>query len=110
MGTPSPETFILRNNIIYISDYYYVSADQFTHQNNLYYFLNPITRLGYTAGPGELVANPQFIDLANYDFHLMSTSPAINAGINLGYTKDFDQNPVPIDNVPDLGAFEYQGN
>jgi parallel beta-helix repeat protein len=111
LGTPLPDTYIFQNNIIDISDYYWVSTFQFTHQNNLYYFLNSMTNLGYTLGPGELLkTDPQFIDLANYDFHLMSTSPAINTGINLGNTEDFDQNPVPINNVPDLGAFEYQGN
>jgi hypothetical protein len=101
----------LRNNIIYISDYYWVATEEFTHQNNLYYFLNSKSTLGYALGPGELLeVDPQFEDVTNYDFHLMSSSPAINAGINLGYTEDFDQNPVPIGNVPDLGAFEYQGN
>ncbi len=110
LGTPSPATYILRNNIIYISDYYWVSTHQFTHHNNLYYFLNPKTTLGFTRDPSELMADPQFIDLAHCDFHLTSTSPAINAGIDLGYTEDFDQNPVPIDSVPDLGAYEYQGN
>ncbi len=109
-GDPSPDTYILRNNIIYISDYWWVSSYQFTHQNNLYYLLNPTTRLGFTLEPSEFVANPQFINLANYDFHLTSTSPAINAGIDLGYKQDFDLNPVPIGNVPDLGAFEYHGN
>jgi hypothetical protein len=109
-GTPLPDTYILRNNIIYISDYYWVSKSQFTHQNNLYYFLNPSTTLGFALGAGENIANPKFIDLTNDDFHLMSTSPARNAATNIGYTEDFDLNPVPIDNVPDLGAFEYQGN
>ena len=109
-GTPDPTAYVLRNNIIYISDYYWVATDQFTHQNNLYYFLNSRTRLGYTLGPDELMADPQFLDVASYDFHLKSTSPAINAGRNLGYTEDFDQNPVPTGTVPDLGAYEYQGN
>ena len=110
-GAPSPDSYILRNNIIYISDYWWVSSYQFTHQNNLYYLLNPHTHLGFTLRPDELLmVDPQFVDLANYDFHLKSTSPAINAGINLGYTEDFDLNPVPVGSVPDLGAFEYHGN
>jgi hypothetical protein len=56
------------------------------------------------------MGNPQFIDSATNDFHLKSTSPAINSGINLGYSKDFEQNPVPIGKLPDLGAYEYQRN
>jgi len=107
-GNPLPDTYILRNNIIYISDYYWVSTFQFTHQNNLYYFPNPKTQLGFSLGTGELVTNPQFIDSANNDFHLISTSPALDRGMILGYDQDFDRNLVPVNNLPDLGAFEHQ--
>jgi hypothetical protein len=112
MGTPSTDTsYILRNNIIYLSNYWLVSYDEIIHENNLYY-LPYGTQLGYPKGPGpnEIVnINPQFIDLNGLDFHLMPTSPAINAGTNLGYTQDFELNPVPAGNFPDLGALEYQG-
>jgi hypothetical protein len=111
MGTPNTGTsYIMRNNIIYLSDYYYVSTEEITHQNNLYYFLNPNTRPGYTLNASESIANPLFLDLDNYNFHLLPTSPAVNAGMNLGYTNDFDQNPVPFGNLPDIGAYEYQGH
>jgi len=36
-------------------------------------------------------------------------SPAIDAGLNLGYQTDFDNLPVPSGPSPDLGAFEYLG-
>lgn len=39
------------------------------------------------------------------DFHLQSTSPAINTGTNVGLTQDFDGNP--ISGVPDIGVFEF---
>jgi len=110
-GNPTSGTYYLRNNIIYLSDYYTVTKDPIEHQNNLFYFRNSRTTLGFTAGPGELVrVDPQFVDLANQDFHLKATSPARNAGINLGYTVDFDLNPVPSGNLPDLGAFEFQSH
>ena len=109
-GAPLLDTFILVNNIIYISDYYWISTYQFVHHNNLYYFLNPRTTLGFTRDPSELIADPQFMDLTDHDFHLRSTSPAIDAGIDLGYTEDFDLDPVPVGDDPDLGAFEYQGD
>jgi hypothetical protein len=111
MGTPSTQNYILRNNILYISDYWKVFDNPITHENNLYYFINPDTQLGYPLGPNELLrVDPKFVDLANYDFHLLPSSPAINAGLNLGYPLDFDLNPVPSNNIPDLGAFEYQGS
>jgi hypothetical protein len=49
--------------------------------------------------------NPQFVDPANGDFHLQTTSPAVNAGIGLGFTHDIEGNPIV--GVPDIGAYEY---
>ena len=43
----------------------------------------------------------------NSDFHLQSTSPAINAGAKVGLIEDFSSNPII--GVPDIGAYEYQG-
>ena len=42
------------------------------------------------------------------DFHLQSTSPAINAGTPVGLTTDYEGNPVPSGLLPDIGAYEYQ--
>jgi parallel beta-helix repeat protein len=109
-GTPTPEMYIFRNNIIYISDYYWVVKEPITHENNIYYFLNPKTTLGVSFGPHEYLNNPQFVNIADYDFHLLSISPAIDNGIDLNYTNDYDLNPVPINYLPDSGAFEYQGH
>jgi hypothetical protein len=44
------------------------------------------------------------------DFHLKPGSPAIDSGIDLNYTMDFDGNKVPHGSAPDIGAFEYTGN
>jgi len=49
-------------------------------------------------------ANPLFVSPATHDFHLKSGSPALNAGMNLGYTRDVVGNPVG--KSPDLGAYE----
>jgi len=50
-------------------------------------------------------ANPNFIDAAGNDFHLLSTSPAIDAGTDVGLAMDYDGQPIK--GLPDIGAFEY---
>jgi len=50
------------------------------------------------------VAN--FVDSANKDFHLQSTSLAINKG-DTGYAPKNDYDNKIRDNKPDLGAYEY---
>ncbi len=43
--------------------------------------------------------------LQDLDFDLQSSSPAINAGTDVGLTTDYAGNP--ISGLPDIGAFEY---
>jgi hypothetical protein len=51
--------------------------------------------------------NPLFFDADNGNYHLLSNSPAINAGTMPFATKDYDGNPIPNGNAADIGAFEY---
>ena len=107
-GTPAKDSFLVYNNIFYLHRMTKVSnTSSFIHENNLYY-LTGGTNIGLTLGNGEKVADPRFVNLAEKDFHLQSSSPAIDAGINLGYILDNDNNLV--NKPPDLGAFEYQSN
>jgi hypothetical protein len=53
-------------------------------------------------------ADPLFINASGYNFHLQSISPAINAGIDVGLTEDYEGKPVPQGLGVDIGAFEYQ--
>jgi hypothetical protein len=48
---------------------------------------------------------PGFTDSTNHDFTLAVGSPCINAGINVGQTKDFAN--VDVGNPPEIGAYEY---
>jgi parallel beta-helix repeat protein len=84
----------------------------FTHTNNIYK-LSGSASLGFTLGTAEMstsatiwtdtVGLPQV-----WDYHLVSGSPAINAGINVGLTRDFGNNTVS--NPPDAGIYEYTSN
>ena len=51
--------------------------------------------------------NPLFISVPELDFHLQSGSPCIDAGIETLAQFDFEGNPIPIGNAPDIGIYEY---
>ena len=53
-------------------------------------------------------ADPLFVSTSTSDFHLLPSSPAINAGINVSLTMDYEGNPVPVGSGPDIGAYENQ--
>jgi hypothetical protein len=102
----------IRNNIFY-SDIQIANTGSFTRSNNLYYMVNMVngSGVGYGLGSGEKSSNPLFVNLAGKDFHLQLTSPAIDAGIDLGYNKDFDGTAVPqavSSLIPDMGSYEFK--
>jgi len=106
-GAPTAETFWARNNIFYADGFKFIANESgFTHHHNLYH-LDGGTELGFTLGQAEQVADPQFASLPDEDFDLLPGSPAIDAGIDLGYALDFEGRPVPVGSAPDQGAFEY---
>jgi hypothetical protein len=89
-----------------------------THSNNLYYA--PGTNPNYASINGNTYtkstitswestaksADPLLVNLAGFDWHLQSGSPAVNAGVAIpGLTKDYDGNT--ISGLPDIGAYEY---
>ncbi len=55
----------------------------------------------------NIQANPMFVDAANGDYHLQAGSPAIDAGVDVGLTEDYEGNPIV--GLPDIGPYEYQG-
>lgn len=98
----------VRNNIFY-SDVQIANNGNFTHTNNLYHMVNMVngSGIGYSLGSGEMTGSPLFVNVGAGDFHLQSGSPAIGAGLILGYTSDFEGNPIPVGSAPDLGAYQY---
>ena len=64
---------------------------------------------GASAGAGDLSLDPMFADPGNKDYRLQAGSPAVNAAILWpAVVIDFDGNPRPTGDAPDLGAFELQ--
>jgi len=68
-----------------------------------------------TVNPDNCInQNPQFVDAANKNYHLQSTSPCIHIGNNsyvpAGVTTDLDGNPriYPEGGTVDLGVYEFQ--
>ena len=66
----------------------------------------------FPLGPHSGVGNPMFNDPAAGDFHLAGGSPAVDSGIDMGYSADLEGRSVPRDGngdgvvVADRGAFE----
>jgi hypothetical protein len=114
-GTMTDTTAIFRNNIFYLHGWKEVEwgNGMYKTSHNLYYKTNGSTYFGnkLVLGPGDVVANPMFVTLdtsriGTYDLHLRSSSPAIDAGLNLGYKYDIDSVVLPTGVSPDIGAFE----
>jgi hypothetical protein len=116
-GSPVADTvWDLRNNIFWIvnktgsSTYTINNGTKTVHINNLYRLTNGAVP-GYTlSGSESLTSNKNFIDTSNtdplyWDFNLISTSPAINTGTNVGLSPDFNGNVVS--GTPSIGILQY---
>ena len=53
----------------------------------------------------NIETNPLFINSSTNNYNLNATSPAINAGINVGLTSDFNNNL--LNGLPDIGVLEF---
>jgi len=93
----------IKNNIIYsagISDVVKYKNSKITIQQ-----FNSQSQDGDVIS-GNSQQNPEFVNLGN-DFRLKEGSPAIDAGIDVGLSEDFEGNSVPEGSAPDIGAYEY---
>ncbi len=61
----------------------------------------------FVVGDRDRFGNPNFVNAPGADFHLQPTSPAINAGTNVGLTRDYAGTLVPQGPLPDIGAYEH---
>ena len=105
---PTGPYIAARNNIIYqLSGESYINANTNASgisggSNNIWY--------GAGNGPsqttGNLNSDPKLVNPSGYDFHLQSSSPAVNAGTSIsGLTYDLDG--TVRGSTFDIGAYEY---
>jgi hypothetical protein len=89
--------------------FYRLDHDSIPKQANQWAYQRKYLGGGLQVQRGDKIGDPLFRDMANGDFRLKPGSPAIDAGMKLGYKRDFAGNQVPIGDAPDMGAFEWQG-
>ena len=90
---------LVRNSIL--SNIYYPSLTNTTFHRNL-------SMPDLNLGNGNISEDPMFTDPANYDFHLMTGSPAIDAADpNVTNDRDLEGVRRPQGAGPDIGAFEH---
>jgi hypothetical protein len=63
---------------------------------------------GVRLGPGSVAANPRFRDPHAGNFRLLPSSPAIDRGVRLGFSRDLVGTRLPLEGKPDAGCFEYR--
>jgi hypothetical protein len=72
-------------------------------ENNLFYGSGPAP--GAPSITGSIAANPMLVNVAEYDFRLISGSPAANSGVAVPETTDIIGVPVPQGSGYPIGAF-----
>jgi len=100
------KTVDLKNNIITdLSKGIDVDGGTVTANYNLVHG-NTTQYEGITAGINDVSSEAVFTNSGAEDFSLQSTSPAIDAGTDVGLTADYAGNSIY--GLPDMGAYEYQ--
>ncbi len=94
----------IKNNILYQNTNQVTSGNGNVFDYNLYY--PDVSFSG--KGIHSISADPLFVNVSDYNYHLQSTSPAINFGTTISsITKDYDGNGRPQGSAYDIGAYEF---
>jgi len=110
---------LLRNNIIADNGTFGVGGDgtvSLSEYNDLWNNHDgSYQMITVTLGAGNLAVDPQFVDVANSDYHLQADSPCIDAGTGTNAPiVDFEGDSRPLDgdldgtSVVDIGADEFK--
>ncbi len=118
-GGKKAHDITIRNNIFANSTYrngFIGDTDNVTITNNL--FTNGFSELFQKQGTltnlqssNNITGNPQFVNQSGNDFHLQSSSPAIDAGfLSIGDYANKDKDGIirPQGKGNDIGAYEYR--
>ncbi|HWY75086.1 MAG TPA: LamG-like jellyroll fold domain-containing protein [Verrucomicrobiae bacterium] len=101
-----PSSGAVYNNIFYGVNCFLIQSTQVTGGNNLIYY--PGESLSPQFSSDIVNQDPEFVSVANYNFHLLPTSPAIDKGAALSIvTNDMDGVPRPQGLAWDIGASEF---
>jgi hypothetical protein len=116
---------VVQNNIFAGSSnetwyYIYIQSGTYRGDNNLFFGgangwqdrgVTMATLVAWRASSGQdgrsLNSDPLFV--SSSDFRLKPSSPAIDAGVNVGLTKDILGVAIPQGSAPDIGAYEVGG-
>ncbi len=110
---PATNNTVWRNNIFVMANglqaFHNGLGARQIHDHNFYFSADDSTidPIPGTPGVGEKIGDPLFVDYAKRDYHLKAESPAVGAGIPLGFTKDLDGRTIPVGKAPNMGAYEY---
>lgn len=97
---------IVENNILYQNSPQLWQGTGNVYDYNLYF-----PDISFTGkGSHDITGDPQFVNTGVGDYHLVSSSPAINKGASLlEVSKDIEGNARPQGSAYDIGAYEYVG-
>ncbi len=100
------QNVLVRNNIVSQNNNFQISYPN--HRSDVTVDHNLIDGLGNDVGSYYVSGNPQFVNPKRGDFHLKSTSPAIDKGSPKDAPDvDFEGNHRPMGSGYDIGAFEF---
>ena len=106
---------IIPTNVVFKNSVF--NANNFDDQIISNGILAPVSGAPLTPGSNNQVAgtfidcivqDPLFFDRQNGNYHLVQTSPCIDAGLSVFLIDDYDQNIRPSGNGYDIGAYEFQ--
>jgi hypothetical protein len=125
-GSLKPDMRVFVANNTFVNDFTkgtfinIVAGGVLTARNNLFVGPGTIANTGALSADNLSGVDPLFVDRANYDYHLMAGSPAIDMGVDPGMADTTSLTPVnqyvhPANTEPrstvgtaiDVGAYEY---
>ena len=104
----TPSTAGEATNVLNYNNYYRADGGSLIRWNSIDYTGSQLSSYQVTSGKdaSSSIANPSFVDISADDYGLTPSSPAIDAGTDVGLTTDFLGNHIY--GTPDIGAYEYQ--